>query len=271
MTTSSRAKSYISIYDNTATAKYVFVSDSITEMLGWQPHEIVGQGGYNYFHKDELASVARVHQSNVMNERMSSMLTYRTLAKDGSYVSVDIVVHYCYDVLVCTNHLHDPDDIGHKIRCNSVDEVFYILPNGKLQLVGAWNDSQERMSQVLQPRQSWVDQQIKHKQEPRFCVILNRFTLDSTVVFVSSMVEKLVGTLCDEVVGHSFFEFVHERDHQAVQAQLDQAKGSHSIVRLRFDWKVKHTHDTVEHLEAIVSSSDDGLVMVLRLAPRVNI
>ncbi|KAI8140161.1 hypothetical protein BJV82DRAFT_671931 [Fennellomyces sp. T-0311] len=262
---------YISIYDNTATAKFIYVSESVTEVIGWSPEEMVGKGAYEFFHPAEMGALTRVHSANVMNEKMSSMVAYRTLHKDGHYVMVETLVHYCYDVLMCTNYLYDPMDVGHKIRSNSVDEMFVVKEDGSLQLIGAWNDSQERMQKSLQTKHRWINDRVGHPQEPRFCLILNRYTEDSTIVFVSQMAEKMMGVQCDQVLGHSFLDFVSDRDTTVVQQQLDMAKGSDMTMRMRFEWIIDKDHSATESVEAIVGSSNDGLVVVIRLAPRMTI
>ncbi|EIE81094.1 hypothetical protein RO3G_05799 [Rhizopus delemar RA 99-880] len=43
------------------------------------------------------------------------------------------------------------------------------------------------------------------------------------------------------------------------------------VIRLRFDWLVDYEQQRYESLEAIASSTDDGVVMVIRLAPRFDL
>ena len=267
----SNTPNYISIYDNTATANFIYVSESVCEVLGWTPDEMVGKGGYQFFHPSDINALTRVHSANVMNEKMSSMVAYRTRHKDGHYVTIETLVHYCYDLLMCTNYLYDPNNVGHKIRSNSVDEVFIVNENGSLELIGAWNDSQERMQASLQTHHQWINNRVTHIQEPRFCLILNRYTEDSTIVFVSQMAERLVGVQCDQVLGRPLLDYVSDKDGEVVQQQLDMTKGSDMIMRMRFDWIVNKEDNTTQAVEAIVGSSNDGLVVVIRLASRMTV
>lgn len=209
--------------------------------------------------------------ANVMNEKMATMLTYRVRHKDGHYVLLDTVVHYCYDVLVCSNFVHDPRHISYKMRCNSVDEAYIIQEDASLQLLGAWNDRQDVMKKNLQSAHRWINEQVAHNQEPRFCLIINRFTNDATIVFVSKMAEKLVGVNCEEVVGSSLFDHVCERDHDVVQMQMDLSRTIDLVIRLRFQWVVDKDKDVTEPVEGILSSTNDGLILVVRLAPRLTI
>lgn len=270
---SSELPDFISIYDNSEAAHLVYLSDSVVDAIGWTPEELVGKRGFDYFHPNEIPALARVHAASVMNEKLSSMVRYHTRHKDGHYVEVETVVHYCYDVIVCTNFVYDANDTGHKIRSTMADEVWSVDMNGTVQLAGSWGDNQERVRQTLESSEQWIqEQQLKTKQEPRFCMILNRFTCDSTIVFVSQMAERIVGLDCERALGKSLLNYVCDRDLDTVQAQLDLIKSSGMIMRLRFDWVINDNgSSTTQPVEAIASSTNDGLAVVFRLAPRVTI
>jgi PAS domain S-box-containing protein len=260
---------WITIYDNSSAANIVYVSDSITDHTGWEPDEVIGKNAFAFFHPGDHASLHKVHIANVMNEKMSSMVSYRFLCKDGSNIPVETVIHYCHDVLMATNFLFDENSEDHKMRANSVDEVFACHPDGSLELIGAWNDQQEKMQRSLTVRHDWVSERVAHSQELRFCLILNRFTDALCMVYISKLAKQLVGLDPENDVGRSIFEFVGERDLGILQRQLDMAKEFDMVVRLRFDWIINKEKGLSEPVEAITSSTDDGLVVVLRLSPRL--
>ncbi|KAI9323204.1 hypothetical protein BX666DRAFT_1884285 [Dichotomocladium elegans] len=267
----SNTPNFISIYDNTADAIFVYVSDSVTEVTGWSPQDLIGTPAYALFHPDDVLSITRIHAANVMNEKMSCMARYRTKHKDGHFVVIETVVHYCFDVIMTTNFLYDPSDVGHRIRGTSVDELWVVEEDGSLHLAGAWNDNQQRMQETLVTANNWINNRVAHPQEPRFCLIINRYTYEYTVVFASQMIEKLVGTSCEQILGKSLIDFIAEPDRSLVEAQLDMVKGTDMIMRMRFSWLMDHEKQTTEAVEAIASSTNDGLAMVIRLAPRISI
>jgi PAS domain S-box-containing protein len=260
---------WITIFDNTASATIVYVSESVADHLGWDPKDLIGTNAYDYFHPIDRDSLRKVHIANVMNEKMSSMVSYRFLKPDGSFAHVETVIHYCFDELVTTNFLYDESAIDHKMRANSVDEVFVCQPDGSLQLVGAWNDKQDHMERSLQVDHQWISNKIVHNQERRFCLILNRFTKALNIVYASRLITDLVGITPNNALGRSFYEFVSERDLVILESQMDIAKEDDMVVRLRFDWLIDREKGVSEPIEAITSSTDDGLVVVLRLAPRL--
>ncbi|KAI8888465.1 hypothetical protein K501DRAFT_282775 [Backusella circina FSU 941] len=253
---------YISIYDSTASAKLVYVSESVYDVLGFTPEEIIGLGGYELTHPNERAALSVLHTSNLTNEPMSSLCTYKSRHKDGHYVTCDIIVHACCDVLICTNFARlSGDSVKASMRTVSADESYVIGDDGSVQVSGAWRDREERIRMLL----SNPFERKLHplESEPRFCLILNRYTEATTIVFASRYCYDLVGSTQTQLIGSSLFDFVEEKDHISVSTQLDLAKAHSIVVRFRFRWLRGLKEIPVE---TCVSGTYDGLVMVVRLA-----
>ncbi|KAI9478040.1 MAG: hypothetical protein EXX96DRAFT_569345 [Benjaminiella poitrasii] len=260
---------WITIFDNTQEARIVYVSESITDSTSWEPEEVIGREAYDLFHPGDHKSLRKVHLANVYNEKMSSMVSYRFLTKSGSYIRVETITHYCHDVIIGSNYLYDPDSADHKARANSVDEVFVCRPDGSLQLAGAWNDRQEQISLSLEKVWNKKDHRIILTQERRFCLILNRFAEAMNIVYVSKMAAELVSLDIEKAIGMPFIKFVQAKDLPSLLSQIDLVREHDMVVRLRFDWVIDKEKGLSEPVEAILSSTDDGFVMVFRLAPRL--
>ncbi|CAO3608868.1 unnamed protein product [Mucor hiemalis] len=128
---------FIIIYDNSALAKVQFVSETVTEVLGYTTEELYGTYGYEITHPNEREALGVVHKNNVANEHISTITTYRSRHKDGHYVLLDIIVHYCYDTLVCTCYaVTSPDSLKRKLQLNSADIAYSVQPNGNCTLTG---------------------------------------------------------------------------------------------------------------------------------------
>ncbi|CAO0790769.1 unnamed protein product [Mucor circinelloides] len=260
---------WITIWDNTAEARIVYVSESITPLAGWEPEDIIGREGFELFHPGDRDSLHKVHLTNVYNEKMSSMVSYRYLTKDGSYIKLETIIHYCHDVIIGSNFLYEENSLEHKLRANTVDEVFVCTPDGRLEVAGLWNDKKTRAKPKLDKDKIWKGSRLILSQERRFCLILNRFTDALNIVFASNMATELVSLDIHKAIGTSFFDYVKEKDAHYLDSQIDLAREQNMVVRLRFDWIIDHKNNISEPVEAIVSSTDDGIVMVTRLAPRM--
>ncbi|ORE09714.1 hypothetical protein BCV72DRAFT_55930 [Rhizopus microsporus var. microsporus] len=260
--------SWIVIYDNSASTTIVFVSDTITEVCGWTPEELLGQPGSELIHPEDQLNLLKMHTVNIVKERMATMVSYRFLRKDRSYITVESIINYCYNLLIVANYIYDENGLDHRMRVNTVDEVFICQPGGALKLAGAWNERKENVLRIIKTAQLWGGN-MSFSSEKRFCLILNRFTDLLYIVYATDMIEELVSLPISEVVGQSIFDFVNEHDIPALKAHIDMAKEHSLVARLRFDWVIDRKSSLSEPMEGIVTSTDDGIVMVLRLSPRL--
>ncbi|KAI8366165.1 hypothetical protein BD560DRAFT_401356 [Blakeslea trispora] len=259
---------YITIYDNTPEATVLFVSESVTDVLGWKPEDLLGNGGYAITHPDERHALALIHSTNVKNERMSSVTSYRSRHKEGHYINTDVVTHFCYDVLIATHFaVVSTDCIKHKFRTSSADEAYVIQPDGTIQLTGAWNDSQQRIKKLLTKKNPWgMDDEIKDQSpEPRFCLFLNRYSTQNIIVFATKMSNQLVGLDPFDCIGQSLLSYIDPVDKESVSKQIQLSKSNDMVTRMRFRWNIPG--DKLVPVEAVCSCTYDGLVLVVRLMP----
>ncbi|KAG1077068.1 hypothetical protein G6F42_025094 [Rhizopus arrhizus] len=262
---------FIAIYDGSANANFMFASDSIKDCLGWSPEELLGQPGYILTHPDEREALVLIHSNNVKGERMSTVVPYRARHKDGHYVQIDSVIHFCYNLLISTNFvLVSTDSIKHTMRTSSADESYSIQPDGSIRLTGNWSNTQSNMKHLLSKAYPWnVNANLTNMQEPRFCLFLNRYATDANIVFASSMCEEMVGMSQVYCIGDSIYQYVAEKDAENVRQQIEIVKAQGLISRLRFKWRNKSDSDddmeTLIPIEAVISCTYDGLVLVARL------
>ncbi|KAK4521116.1 uncharacterized protein ATC70_013060 [Mucor velutinosus] len=264
---------FIAIYDGSANANFLFVSESIKDCLGWSPEELLGQPGYILTHPEEREALASIHSNNVKDERMSSVVSYRARHKDGHYVLIDNVVHFCYNLLISTNFTLLPDDSSkHFMRASSADESYCIQPDGAIRLTGNWSSTQDNMKHLLSRTYPWdVNASLTNMQEPRFCLFLNRYSVHANIVFASSMCEEMVGMSQIHCIGDSIYQYVAEKDVENVRRQIKITKSKGLISKLRFKWSRKETGDNGDEqemlipIEAVISCTHDGLVLVARL------
>ena len=265
---------FIAIYDGSANANFLFVSDSIKDCLGWSPQELLGQPGYILTHPEEREALASIHANNVKDERMSSVVSYHARHKDGHYVLIDNVIHFCYNLLISTNFVLLPNDsIKHAMRASSADESYMIQPDGAIRLTGNWSHTHNNtIKHLLSKAYPWnVNANLTNMQEPRFCLVLNRYTLQANIVFASSMCDDMVGMSQIHCIGDSIYQYVAQQDVENVRHQIEITKAKGLISKLRFKWRGgnrtsddHHEQETLIPIEAVISCTHDGLVLVAR-------
>jgi PAS domain S-box-containing protein len=85
-------------------ANIVFASESIVDILGYQPQEVQGRSCFDYFHPDEVPFARSVHNRGVLLDKAAVLHYARILSKDGRWVSCECCFTVVHDVLVaCTS------------------------------------------------------------------------------------------------------------------------------------------------------------------------
>lgn len=114
--------------------------------------------------------------------------------------------------------------------------------------------------------------------EPRAALFVNRFTRTATIMYATSGVSEILGLSPHQLVSRSFFFCIQEACLRDAVRCLESAKSNDSIAYLRFWFRDPLQGDTdmagyttpnptpsIE-LEAVVSCTSDGLVVILRRA-----
>lgn len=85
-------------------ANILFASDSIADILGYQPHEIMGKSSFDYFHPDEVPFARSIHSRGVLLDKAAVLHYLRVQNRDGQWVSCECCFTVVHDVLVaCTS------------------------------------------------------------------------------------------------------------------------------------------------------------------------
>jgi hypothetical protein len=87
-------------------------------------------------------------------------------------------------------------------------------------------------------------------------------------MYASSLAYEVLGLNPVTTLGRSIYDFLPEIDCMSLQTHMDLAKKHDMMFRLRFDWVINDEKGVSEQVEGITSCTNDGLVMILRLAPR---
>jgi len=90
--------------DLTPDANILFASESIADILGYQPGEVHGKSCFEYFHPDEVPFARSVHSRGVLLDKAAVLHYARVLSRDGRWVSCECCFTVVHDVLVaCTS------------------------------------------------------------------------------------------------------------------------------------------------------------------------
>ena len=111
---------------------YRFVSAAARELLGYEPHELVGTSAYDHFHPDDVPKVSGVHRSVL--DGAPATVVYRLRRKGGEYIWVETTTRIVEDEggeaseIVCSTrpareHVAQPRDESYDACVARIDGV----------------------------------------------------------------------------------------------------------------------------------------------------
>ncbi|GAD93804.1 conserved hypothetical protein [Paecilomyces variotii No. 5] len=289
-------KTFITIHDLTQDARIRYASDSIEDILGYDPCEVRNKSCWDYLHPDEIPFARTVHGRGVKLDKAAVLKYCQVRHKNGSWVGCECVFTVVYDVLVASTSIYRRDSRSEKRAADApvVRSLFTSSPR----------DPRYHMLTCMSSRFSQLPRNLPH--EPRAALFLNRFTRTSTIMFATNGVTEILGVTPQQLVSKSFYYCIQERCLRDAVCCIESAKANDSIAYLRFWYRnplqgdtpdedgdihmteVNHAHGGSDgelgsdriplsdtgtmatrpqtEVEAVVSCSSDGLVVVLRRA-----
>ncbi|KAF9814964.1 hypothetical protein IEO21_04814 [Rhodonia placenta] len=246
MDASTPCVSFIGIVDFTEQAKWLYLSESVVDLLGWEPADLIGTPSLNLVHPDEYDQVKAMHYSTITQDRAAVLAYLRMRHKDPykGYVLCAISRTVAQNVLVGSVSFASP---GPKAMHNAstAQEVRIITPYAKDLDFRRWNDPNPmppcRVPSPIRelstgpsgssdgsrtPSPSPSDEAPPRfdplpEQSVRTALILDRFSLNCKILYCSN--DSLVSTT--KAMGRDFFDFVIRRDEEKVRSWIDVVKG----------------------------------------------
>ncbi|KAJ5666877.1 hypothetical protein N7462_011286 [Penicillium macrosclerotiorum] len=267
---------FITIHDLSHDASIRYASDSIKVVLGYQPHEVLNRSCWDYFHPQELHFARSVHGRGVRLDK-AAVLNYCSIRhKNGSWIGCECVFTVVYDVLIASTTVYGRGRGSQKRAVDApiVRQLFDSSPN----------DPRYHMLTFISEKFSRRLAQPLH--EPRAALFVNRFTRTATIMYATNGVTEILGLSPQQLISQSFFYCIQDRCLRDAVRCLESAKANDSIAYLRFWFRNPLQGDGAGvdgydgsssaepfgstafplELEAVVSCTSDGLVIILRHA-----
>ncbi|KAI9054907.1 hypothetical protein LZ554_002051 [Drepanopeziza brunnea f. sp. 'monogermtubi'] len=248
---------FMTIHNLSPEATIMFASESIVDILGFAPEEVIGRSWFDYFHPDDSFTARLFHHEKIKMDRASVLHYPRIGNRDGYWVSCECVFTVVYDVLVsCTSIYRGPDDARNTRRAEIAPQIERIFASSP-------RDPRYHMLEHLSskfrapPQPSFF--------EPRAALILNRFTRTLTVMYATNAVSSILGVTPEQFKDKSFYECMQENCLPAAIRALESAKANDSIAYLRFwrrDPRRAEDFDDETREASHSSDSEDGGVVL---------
>ena len=92
--------------DLTDDAHILYSSDSIVDILGHTPDEVVNRSVWQFFHPDEIPLAKAQHSRGVRLDKAAVLSYCRLKNRQGEWVGCECCFSIVYDVLVCCTSVY---------------------------------------------------------------------------------------------------------------------------------------------------------------------
>lgn len=235
----------MTIHNLTPDANILFASESIVDILGYHPEEVLNKSCFDYFHPDEVPRARSVHSRGVRLDKAAVLHYARIRASDGRWVSCECCFTIVHDVLVASTSIYSggAKSEGRALTAPRVRRLFSSSPR----------DPRYHMLEHLSPKFKMPPTE----REPRAALVLNRFTRNLSIMFATNAVTTILGLRPDELLNRPFYHCIQQNCLTDAIACLESAKKNESIAYLRF-WFRDPRQDDYRAEDMEDANSDNG-------------
>ncbi|KAJ7728839.1 hypothetical protein DFH07DRAFT_969744 [Mycena maculata] len=235
--------SFVVILDFSARWKYL--SESVSDLLGWEPSDLRERSFLELVHPDELAQVQQLLRETILSDKAAAVVYMRLKHKDAhkGYI-LSLVVSFflspsasahslpllptrslgltvVYDRVVGSVSFYSAG--GKALHTNSTaQEITVITPAASNFEFRRWHDPPAASSAPSTSRPPLLPalNDPPPEQSPRLALLLDRFSLDCTVTYYSNA--QLITPAA--ATRRAFFDFVARADEPVVRSWLEAIK-----------------------------------------------
>jgi PAS domain S-box-containing protein len=92
--------------DLTRDATILYSSDSIVDILGHTPDEVVGKSSWEFFHPEEVPVAKKLHSRGVSLDKAAVLAYCQIRNREGRWVGCECCFSIVYDVMVCCTSIY---------------------------------------------------------------------------------------------------------------------------------------------------------------------
>ncbi|KAH8681506.1 hypothetical protein BX600DRAFT_505184 [Xylariales sp. PMI_506] len=250
-------QTFMTIHNLSLEANILFASDSIIDILGYQPQDVLDRSCFDYFHPEEVPFARNIHSRGVRLDKAAVLHYVRIRARDGRWVSCECCFTVVHDVLVACTSIYRRGARSERraIEAPQISRIFSSSPR----------DPRYHMLEHLSPKFKMAPVE----REPRAALILNRFTRPLSIMFATNAVSQILGVTPDQLNNKSFYECIAPNCLADAVRCLESAKANDSIAYLRFWYRDPRREedfvaeqdgelDVDMHQDSLDSDSSDG-------------
>ncbi|KAF4555674.1 Hypothetical protein D9617_2g056370 [Elsinoe fawcettii] len=240
---------FISIHDLSSDARILYSSESIVDVLGYTPDEIVNRSVWDFFPQEEVPYAKHFHKHGIEMDKAAMLAYCRVRDRDGNWVGCECCFTIVYDVMVVCTSVYRSGLPSQKraMEAPLIRRMFSSSPRDP-----RYHMLSHISHKFQQPSKA-------HAHEPRAALFLNRFTRTLTIMYATSGVEDIIGIPSSTLQGKSFYYCIAENCLPDAIRCLEQAKGNDSIAYLRFWYRDPRSQDSNGAHQSATDDSDEEM------------
>ncbi|KAK3082305.1 hypothetical protein LTS18_007861 [Coniosporium uncinatum] len=215
---------FITIHDLSIDARILYSSDSIVDILGHTPDEVINRSCWDFFHPDEIPLAKELHNRGVKLDKAAVLAYCQLKNRQDQWIGCECCFTVVYDVMVvCTSiYRQGLNSQRRAAEAPIVRRLFSSSPE----------DPRYHMLSHLSTKFSQGPKEQTH--EPRAALFLNRFTRTLTIMYATTGIEQILGIPGEHMKGRSFYYCIQENCLEDAVRCLEGAKSNDSIAYMRF-------------------------------------
>jgi len=284
---------FITLHDLSPNATILYASQSVSDVLGYEPADIVAKSCFDFFHPEQVPLARDIHSNQIKLDK-AAMLSYCKLKnKQNEWVGCECVFTVVYDVFIAATTIHTKGLKSEK-RKEMAPEISAVFTP-----VISSTPEDPRYYMIKHLSTKFVD--TERNCEPRVAFIVNRYSRTLPILYATHTSLSILGISAEDIRGHSFLKCISENHLEGAVDAIERAKENDSLAYLRFPWRnplsrncltssfANRNSNLVEsgftssrellseisiqnsafEVEAVVTCTSDGIVVVLRRARQV--
>ncbi|KAF9016509.1 hypothetical protein BDZ89DRAFT_404765 [Hymenopellis radicata] len=220
--------SFIGIVDFSQEARWLYMTDSVVDLLGFEANELYGHPSIELVHPDESMRVRKLHHDTIKGDKAAALVYLRMRHKDPykGYVLCSVSRTIVHNVVVGSVSFASP---GAKALHNAstAQEITVLAPVSESFQLRRWHDpsplppSPRMFDDDDEDNNSEITYNHLPSQSFRTALILDRFTLRCNILYCSN--DLLIDS--GDSLGRSFFDYVSRNSETNVRDWINLVKG----------------------------------------------
>ncbi|KAF9525481.1 hypothetical protein CPB83DRAFT_859319 [Crepidotus variabilis] len=132
--------SFIGIVDFSQEARWLYMTPSVADLLGFEPNELIGRPSLDLVHPDEFSQIRKLHYDTIQQDKAAVLVYLRMRHKDPyrGYVLCGVSRTVVHNVLVGSVSFASPAKALH--NASTAQEITVITPSAANLSFRRWHD-----------------------------------------------------------------------------------------------------------------------------------